>query len=281
MAIHMGYMGQATIDGTVVKITSSSINPVQVIEAPELVQGDFVKKAVNYGKIETGGNIAGPVAENSIAALWADAIDRTSFGDQMAHSIPIDILYYKGGGRSFADCQLNTFQISVTAGDVAQFTIDFMGTTSAALLGPPSAVSCEKLVTWDKCSMTCADLGTAVDQIQSYTFSMGNALQRVYKIKTPPNNLFPAEILAGMQVITGSVSFYADDVLDTELPIWPGGKFGADSWDDYTASASPLSFGAGPITANAYVMWNRPEANAQTGPAIYTVAFTGVCTSPS
>jgi hypothetical protein len=279
MTIHMGYMGWAKIGTTTVKITSSSINPVQAIEAPELVQGDYVKKAMNYGKIETGGNIAGPIAETSVGFLWTYATTRTTDGDKMNASVDIEIMYYKGGGRKFSDCQLNSFQISVTAGDVAQYTIDFMGTTASALSGGSvGTVNCEKLVTWDKCSFSGG--GIPDDQIQSFSLTVGNGLQRIYKLNT--GNLFPAEILAGMQDVTGNVSFYADSPVDTMLPVNTGGSsdgYGADSWDDYTAAANALTFVAGPITASANVMFARPEANAQTGPAIYTVAFTGVCTA--
>ena len=274
MAIHMGYMGSATIGTTKVMITSSSLNPAQAIEAPELVMGDFNKRGVNYGKIEVGGNIAGPVAEDSITDLVTKVETRVTDGDKLSNEDDIEIFYYKLAGRKFTDCQINSLQISVTAGDVAQFTVDFMGLKAETLSGTANIADCQKLVTWDKCTCTGA---FPVTQVQSYTFTYGNALQRIYKIASSEQDLFPAEILAGIRDITGSLSFYAENAIDTDLAVWPTGKFGADKWDDYEATTDSVSFTCGPVTIGAKVMYSRGEANAQTGPMIYTVNFVGVC----
>lgn len=198
MAIHMGYMGWAKIGSTLMKITGGSLNPVQAIEAPELVQGDFNKKGVNYGKIEIGGNVTGPIGELSFPSLWTDATARTTDGDKMnSAALEIIVMYYRTGGRKFTGCSVNSLQISVTAGDVATFTADFFGTGVSAYSSPESTILCEKLVTWDKCSCTGAFPST---QVQSFTFTMGNALQRIYKLNT--GDLFPAEVFAGMRDIT-------------------------------------------------------------------------------
>jgi hypothetical protein len=278
MAIHMGYMGSADIGGTVVKITSSSINRVQTVEAPELVQGDFVKKAVNYGKVEIGGNISGPCAENSIVSLWTQATSRIADGDHMSTPVDITIAYYKSASQSFAGCYINSFQLSVTAGEVAQFTIDFMGKGvpgESTATGSSTTTACEKLITWDKCSFTGGSVPDT--QVQSYTMTVGNGLQRAYVLNQ--DDLYPADVLAGMQNVTGSVSIYGDGSPQGQMPL---GVFGADHWDDYTPAtdvqAITVTIGAG-VTASANVMFNRPEANAATGPTIYTVGFTGVCTA--
>ena len=90
MAIHAGYMGWADIGGTKLKITGGSLNPVQALEAPELVQGDFNRKGVNYGKIETGGNVTGdqclgaPLAQGCRAQAVADR-DTAGIGKTKAH----------------------------------------------------------------------------------------------------------------------------------------------------------------------------------------------------
>lgn len=276
MAIHMGYMGSATIGGTVVKITSSSINKVQVIDAPELVQGDYVKKAVNYGKVEVGGSVAGPCGDTSIVDLFSQATARTSEGDVLSNVVDITIAYYKSASQSFTGCYVNSLQLSVTAGEVAQFTIDFMGkgeVSGASASGDSSTGACEKLVTWDQCSFSGG--GVPSNQVQSYTMTIGNGLQRIYVLNQ--DNLYPAHVAAGMQNVTGSVSIYSDGAPQNQMQL---GTFGADKYGDYdpTPTAVTVSIGTG-VDATANVMFNRPEASVSTGPAIYTVGFTGVCTA--
>lgn len=287
MAIHMGYMGHCKIDSTLVKITSSSINPVQNIEAPELVAGDWNKKAWVEAKIETGGNVAGPLAENS-ADVWGYAWDRDqTVGDKMLHAdFVVEIAYYKGGGRTFNGCQIGMYELSVQAGEVAQFTIDFMGTTSAVYTGDIdiSEVTCEKLITWDICSFDI-DNFAADTEMQQFTYTLNNNLQRQYKLnQSVAFGLYPAEILAGIRSIEGNLSFYADSPPDTMFPVAPAGPpfFGADHWDDYvaantTAVTVTAGTGATAISIVGNMVFGRAQASAQTGPVIYTVNFVGVC----
>ena len=81
--IHMGYMGHCKIDGTQYLITGSSLNPVQTVEAPDLVQGWYMRKGWNYGKVEIGGNVTGPLHEYG-TNLWPTAFNRNDDGDHLA-----------------------------------------------------------------------------------------------------------------------------------------------------------------------------------------------------
>ena len=282
MAFHQGFMGHAKIGGTLVKIASSSINPAQSIESPALVQGDWNPKAWNYGKIETGGGISGPIATNA-ASVWAAAWVRAPSGDAMANVVEVDIAYFSGHGRTFDSCQINSYELSVNAGDVAQFNIDFMGTTSVAYTGVvdhANDVACEKLITWDKCGFSYTG-GTAT-QLQAFTFTVNNNLERIYMLNQSATfGLFPAAILAGIRNISGTLSFYADDTgIDAQFPVAPVvPTFGADHFDDYAATnTTAVSVFAGSVvTASGNVGFSRAQASAQTGTVIYTVSFTGLC----
>ena len=282
MAFHQGYMGHAKIGGTLVKIASSSINPAQAIESPTLVQGDWNPKAWNYGKIETGGGISGPIAETA-ANVWAAAWVRAASGDKMQNVVEVDIAYFSGHGRTFNECQINSYELSVNAGDVAQFNIDFMGTTEATYAGTvdhTNDVACEKLITWDKCGFNYT--GNTATQFQAFTYTVNNNLERLYMLNQATTyGLFPAAIVAGIRNITGTLSFYADDTgIDVQFPIAPGTpSFGADHFDDYSATNTTAVqvFAGSVVTATGNVGFSRAQASAQTGTMIYTVAFTGLC----
>jgi hypothetical protein len=246
------------------RLTGSSLNPVQTVEAPDLVQNDWDRMAWVYGKIEVGGNITGPIVDGSVGAFNA-AFDRSGADGELDNVIDVGIMYYGSHGRTFGGCKINSYQLSVTAGEVAQFTIDFMGTQVSNITSgvPPT---CEKLITWDVCSFT----GITGD-IQSFTLTLNNNLQRMYTIGQA--DLYPVQILEGIRHVDGSVSAYADGDPDSFVAA------GADEWGAYTAaSAIAVSVAAGTsFNMNANVALHRPEGSATTGPAIYTVNFTGVC----
>lgn len=286
MAFHMGYVGYAKLGGTVVRIESSSLNPTQSINEPNLVQGEYNKRAWNYGAVETGGNISGPLGESTSLQLAQYSWDRIEDGDQLANSIDVEIYFYKGSGntgRKFDDCQINTFGLSISSGDVASFTVDFMGTTVSAIGGATFQVSelpCEKLVTWDKCGIDISVAGASSlnEEIQSWSLDIKNNLQRLQRVGQP--NLFPVAILAGIREVTGSLTIYASDAnnaLMDKLASPP--YFGADSYDDYNAS-TPITatFTAGSsISLPLKCYFERTEVRAGTDTMTYSSNFVGLC----
>ena len=282
MAIHMGYMGECRIDGELIKISGSTLNPVQTIEAPDLVQGHWMRHAWNYGKVEVGGNITGPVSENH-TSIFDMAFDRAASGDKMANeNITIEIAYYQGAGRKFNGCAINSYEISVTAGEVAQFSIDFFGTSPDATTSVEAYTGsndpvCEKLITWDRCAASGTFQGN--DQVQAWTFRIDNNMQRIYKIDpAAAEDLYPVDLLAGFRDISGTVSVYNDVNVHTGYPI---GTFGADNFTDYNASPQEsISFIVGNpavITLQANVEFDRVQANAATGPMVVNLTFKGIC----
>lgn len=285
MAIHMGYMGWAKVGGHIWKITGSSLNPTQAINAPQLVQGSYLRKAWNYGPIETAGNITGPAGELTFGPLYGFATQRDSCGDKMASAtISVEIQYVcsQAGGNSyrrFANCQINSFTVSVTAGDVANLSIDFFGGagTSGVTCGAGSAVSaaCERLITWDQCKT--GTLNGVSGSIESWELTLNNNLVRAYAVGQ--TNLNPVEILAGIKEFSGSLGVYAPGA-----PLCPSGGapyYGADAWANYTATGATISgfkvLNTDILPAGAKVVTARTEAAVNTGPAIYTVRFEGVC----
>lgn len=297
MAFHVGYMGFCRLTpttggtGTVLKITGSSLNPVQAINAPELVQGEYNKKAWNYGPIETGGNVTGPLGEATAANLTDYAWYRDNdYGDIMANQIDVEIYYYKAStnnsGRKFNGCQINSYALSVTAGDVATFTADFFGkdvqiVANTEALSDPTLVACERLITWDQCSIEADAIASITDfddQIQGWSITINNNLKRIYRVGQA--DLFPVEILAGIRDITGSLTVYADTgnaALLDKLGVQP--YAGANQWSDYAVGGTwSMIFKISTlISLDLLCTFARTEANAMTDTMTYTVNFTGLC----
>jgi hypothetical protein len=337
MAVHMGYIGSARIVSSYagidmpVFLTGSSINPVQNINAPDVVQGQIVKHLMWYGPIEIGGNITGPIAENHKSlfdAAWnrkdvseatdppVDSSGDKTGGDHMAaEDIILEISYYRSAGRKFNQVAINSYEITVTAGDVANFTVDFMGAAPGAgtkgvegydNLNTPSGMTnknfpaeCLKLVTWDRCSFS---IDPPVEgpggefEVQAFTFTVNNNLQRVYKIDTsgtPDALLYPLELVAGFRDMTGTVTVFAEGGAPESLYTpWDGTTpgFGAEGWAEYDLSTGAkftvaLKVGV-PVSGDAIIdkefgiFFRRPEASARTDVQVYTLNYQILC-SPS
>ena len=327
MAVHMGYIGsaqissvQASIPATPIFLTGSSINPVQNLNAPDIVQGQYVKHLWNYGPIEIGGNITGPVASNHQSvfdAAWyrygvtessgvATSTNPTD-GDHMnAEDIVLEISYYRSSGRKFNRCAINSYEVSVMAGDVANFTVDFMGAAvplGSGVEGQYGAsynypASCLKLVTWDRCSFGLTPLptfGTDAFEVQAFTFTVNNNIQRIYKIDTsgnPQDKLYPLELVAGFRDLTGSVTVFAEGGAPENLyAVWDDttAGFGAEAYDTYDPTTGNnfsvnMLVGAGggfvtPIIDQTFkIFFRRPEASSRTDVQVYTLNYQALCT---
>ena len=259
----MGYMGSATINGTQVYLTGSSLNPVQQINAPDVVQGNVIKRVWNWSKVEVGGNCTGPLAQG-MATIWDDATSRTNDLPNPAGGMTVAISYIEGGGRTFNGVHINTMEVSVTAGEVAQFSIDFLGAGwDGGGGGAGTGSGCVVLVTWDQ----CAGSGAGAGDLQAMSLNVNNNLERLYALDQNDMNAFT--VLGGFKEITGSLSYYADGD--------PGeGTASIENCAQDTGGVT-LSFGnkcgGGPAFSGVAAI-QRAEASATTGPGIYTYNFT-------
>jgi len=295
--IHMGYMGHCMINGVQYLITGSSLNPVQTMVAPDVVQGFYMRKGWNYGKVEIGGNVTGPLHEYS-SNLWPLCFDRNSDGDHLASGgIEVDVAYYKGEGLKFGHAFINSLEISATAGDVVSFTADFMGAKTDETADPSTAVArlqdyeeatCSKLVTWDRVAFEAVGITATIKNIQSFTLTLNNNLERMYSIRDDytTQDLYPIDVVAGMREISGSLSLYAEGPIFVNGGMFTISKFGANRYTDYQATDRTTinftvggAFGGGDVIPETTfdVVFNRPEASAQTGAMIYTLNFAAVC----
>jgi hypothetical protein len=281
MAINPGYRGIADIGGVgLVRFADASITASQAIKADDLIMGDWDRDAYVYDKIEVGGSISGPVTETFVSGsgggsgLWDWGVKRAAPCGSLTEDT-VRLYYFcdgagAGSNRLFSGMKVNQVSFNVTAGDVAQFSMDLMGTEAGAwdTSNPPLFTTAEKLVTWDKVSVSITPgysggSLTGVD-FQAFDFTISNNLEMVYTLAQP--NLFPVQIVDGLRSISGSLSVYNTPNED-----------GADTWDDYLAAdVATIAFDIGGLAIDMKVQFHRVEPSSSVGPIVSTVAFTGV-----
>ena len=291
--VFAGYRGFADIAGVgQVRFADAGITARQEINAPDLIMGDWDHDAYVYGPIEVGGTISGPVTETFVCGsgggtgLWNWGVVRNGTCG-LLNADTLTLYYYcgdagsgYGSAREFSGMLVNSLNFSCAAGDVAQFSVDVMGSMAGAWQETttiPPLTFAEKLITWDKVGVTVtagADLWVppATIQYSNFDFTISNNLQVVYSLGQ--TNLFPYEIVPGLRTITGSISVYNAPEAD-----------GADAWADYlAANVGRISFsvggGAGSICPaldiDMAVRFHRVEPASSTGPVISSIGFTGV-----
>lgn len=260
--IKAGYIGFADL-GTAgnVRLTSANVAPKQEVLIPDLMMGGHDRHAWAWGPAEVGGSIAGPVTEN-FGDIWTWATTRDVCGQLTAEQV--NLYYSCADGFAFPNMVVNSLNFSVSAGDIAQFTLDLLGAgvPTAASGGGGGYTVDEKLITWDNVSVTGNVPG---DFIQSFEFTIANNVETVYAINSTAN-LFPFDIVAGLRNVTGSFSVYN-----------LGTGQGKDSWDAIQDQAN-ITFTIGLNSYSINAVLHRPEPSGATGPFVSTIGFSGVGT---
>jgi hypothetical protein len=292
--VNAGYRGIADINGALVRFSDASITARQEIEAPDLVSGDWDRDAYTYGKIEIGGSISGPVTETFLAGAnnviqWGCGRDDSGDACGGLDARDIHLYYYCNRDRLFENLFVNSLNFSVSAGEVAQFSIDVVGasidtgTSGWGTSPPPHFTDAEKLLTWDKVNVTIvAGTGDPINNdlpgageladiaFSNFEFTVNNNVETVYGLGQA--NLLPFDIVPGIRQISGSLSVY-------NAPNFNG----AMTFEDYCADGvHTLTFGlnslctGGTATVSLKVRFHRVEPTLSTGVIISTVGFTGV-----
>lgn len=283
----MGYVGSAKINNINYFMSSSSLNPTQTIEAPDLVAGSIMKRGWVYGKVNPAGSISGPIHENA-ESLWATAFNRTEDFDHLENTIPVEVHFFKGGGWSFDNCVIGKLDISATAGEFVNFTADFAAKANdnngaPCTSGSSTPIDCAKLMTWDRVEFSVANTD-GLEYLQSVSFSLNNNVSPAWAIRGDgePSNLYPIDLPCGVREITGTISAYAQTPICELL----AQDMGADSWCDYDVDSATkdITFklsgcgGTGNIMdVDFQAVFNRPEGSGQTAAAVYSLGFTAVC----
>jgi len=280
--VFAGYRGIADVDGIGnVRFGDASITATQEVIAPDMIMGDWDHDAYYFGPITVGGSMSGPVTETfaSGTGLFGWGAKRTgTCGELSAHDVT---LYYYCGTpaigntmnyRTFTDMYINSLGFSCAAGDVANFSIEFMGKSAGSWSSgnPPEFQTPEKIITWEKCgiSITGGSETSGVDvsglAFSNFDFTIANNIETVYSLSQ--TDLFPYELVPGLRTISGTLSVYNTPTFDGHL-----------AWDDYVAAGvSTITFNIGALSVDLKVRFHRVQPASSVSPIISTVGFTGV-----
>ncbi len=245
--IQPGYMGYAVIDGSTYRFDSANIGIDQDVIAPDMAEGSRFRMGYALGGALIQGSISGPLTQQSTSELWQKATVHD------LEEIPITITYYTGRSLNFNGI-INSFSFSVSAGDVATYSIDIMGRPADQGGGGGGGVPQEEiLLTWDQ-------IDAFRDNMQSFEITANNNAEAIYVIGQ--DNLSPVKILPGKLTVTGSVTMFGV----------PG-----------TITAKDQLSGAITDVLNIYdgmpgmgVIFHGVSPQGQTGPVVFTENFTCV-----
>lgn len=298
--IHPGYMGVANIitsasDYEVIRFSDASLTAKQDVMIPDMVMGHWDRAAYNFGKIEIGGGLSGPVTAsfaNGASSLWDWGYSRGTCGG--LDSREVLLTYYCDAAvgsnhntRSFTGMMVQSLGFSCAAGDVAQFTMELIGATAPTWSCVASAVTnqtIEKLVTWDNVGLTITT-GTGIvvptdGLLSNFDFSIANNITAQYAIRSGAT-FYPEALVPGVRTITGSISVYDLKAFDGVIG-YNKSEPSSAAWDA-TSARSTMSFAIGdsPTPIEFSVQFHRIEPKLGVGPIISTVGFTGVGVQPT
>ena len=279
--VHAGYRGIMDFpsggQSNYVRFTDCSIAAKQDVNIPDLVMGHWDKDSYNYQKVEVNGSMSGPIDENFGSVLWQYAAPRSGCGLLTAAN-PHLYYYCDETGRDvvFNGMIVNSLTVSCAAGDVAQFSAEFIGKTAGAYTtnSAPIFSNTAKLITWDKLSVSITATTDAVPQTptviayQNFSVTIANNAEPVYAIlSSGSSNLFPYEVIPGIRTITGSITGFDIDAAFS----------GFNKWDDYaTTGAGTLTFTLGSLSVPIKARFHRINPTLGVGPVTSTIAFSGV-----
>lgn len=276
LLIHPGFMGHASVAGwPQVRCTDFSVNvkqePIFYDHTIGLrdsistniydVKGDddshnpqkiFWRPGVKLAQ----GIFGFPWTTNNLGVLLNQAI----YGDDFDMSF-----YYTCGiGRRFKNCKVNSYSLKLTNGDFVSSTVDIMTPHMEVddVLNLTPVISTEKLVTWD--SVVITGLPNAIAEVVSFDLTINNGVLPIYTAgqNNSGDKLEPKELRVGMQMVSGSVSYYTYNNLVFMENI-------------STSTSVGITIGSYQ-TINLKLVFKPMEQSAATGAVIRTVPFVGV-----
>jgi len=186
-----------------------------------------------------------------------------------ADSFDLDFVYYCGGGRTFNDCRINTYELSIAAGGEVEINTEISGMSVEDTSTSVNVTAAEKLVTWDNVKVTI-DTGVAFtidsNMLSLFNFRINNNINPIYVSGDPEDTeyqLTPVALRVGMQEVSGTISIYSFGDGGNYIPIDAG-------LGHITVEISDV----GTISTPAIFEVVNPQGSV--GPVITTVAFVGV-----
>jgi hypothetical protein len=272
--INPGYMGWADLGGRPIRFTDANIAAQQDVNAPDLIMGHWDRNAWVAGPITIGGSMSGPVTENFAAgvdSVWGKATRREAPCGELTR-FPMTLNYYCGDGggtaprnsRTFEEMMIQSLNISCSAGDVAQYSIEFIGAKEPSWGGYGGTYNEEeKLLTWDVVGIS----GGIDALVSSFDITIANNIEAMYAINGTERNYYPETLVPGLRHISGTITYYniPQDVSD------------AINYGTAHSNRGTISFSLGDgFTGNFNCAFHRVAPTSSIGALMSTVAFTGV-----
>jgi len=286
--VNPGYKGIATIDGKQIRCSDFGCNQNQEVlfynhtiglndtiptnantkgEAVGVIQTQ--QKFMRPSPISIEGGMSFPATKSLNNNInFEDIFDFAKYGNYF----DIDYKHYCEGGRKFFNCRVNTFEFSVTAGDIVNIVLTVMGMDMEDSDSLVSYTDPEKMITWDGVSVDFeGDTGGVdlSDSIRSLSFNINNNITPIYT--AIPNtsigdidsykNFLPKDLRIGMQIVTGSLEIYVKD--------------GRDFLDPLTGQGV-LSVSCGSFNTDINAIFAPKQIPGAVGPVIIIVPFVGV-----
>ena len=228
--MHMTYTGSCLFNGNQFMCSSMSSVLDQKVSFYDHVLG--LEDKITPGSASSGGFIdakKGVGGVNNIQKRmyrYAPAIARASFSGPIPYvgfddllnaaiagsDVSTDMTFWNQNALNvkISSAKISSLSISLKAGEVAQFSAEVAGAVyNTSPLGNASAAVCQKLLTWDVCTVSASVVSS---DIASFDLTISNPTIPIYTAKWTTdvytNGMMPQKIRLGIQEVTGTIGIY-------------------------------------------------------------------------
>ena len=272
-----GYIGIAQLEsGLKIRCIDFNVNPQQdalfynhAIGLNDTVPTNSSTKGEVVGTIQTQRRIwrPSPIALSGGMSFPATEGNLQEMFDHMKYGtyFNLDFEYYCETQRKFTNCRLNSYNFSITAGDIINTTVDLQALDVEDNTGHIGNSDPEKLITWDKVEISISgDSGIDNSYIQGLDINVNNNLTPIYTANpgTAMDNLLPYDLRLGMQEVTGNLTLFL--------------KEGREYIPTTLTDAIVISITAPSFTTDVNVVLRPRDLNGAIGPIVTSIPFVGV-----
>jgi hypothetical protein len=212
----MGFVGyvkylNAGINGETlyVRATSASLNAIQNIDAPAVVDSKYDRTVYQIHPLEVGGNIAFPAIHEDgsgiLAGLWNKTMVRDSSG--RVGQFGVEVKYTDSNATFlYTDCIIDSFELSVQQSETFNVTTNLFGINREPLIytDPWFVRRNSRIVTWNDAVLNIGGSGFSIpgSYFRNFTITVANNPVRVYTLN---GLLTPQDVVPTKRDITGKL----------------------------------------------------------------------------
>ena len=280
MSFMNGFCGQAIVNGEKIACTDAAFMWKQPLLFYDHTFGllDAGGKGISRYFVRPGTRIIEGTINFPLAGAGSGLFDHV----KSAGPVDVSIEYNTEKSGEFAGCRLDNYSLSVSAGGLVEIAAGFIGDGHGYGSGgrggrgigaeeapsPRSSVSSgcwpgPNLVSWSEVEIDVGSSGAGGD-IQGFDLQVSNNCNPIYVEPGGPGDILdPREIRVGVQVVSGSISFYGVNI----------GKYWADE------ETTRVGFSAGGLDIQIIAMFEPVNNMGIPGAVVSTMPFVGVGTN--